>query len=168
MPLEKPSIKQSGLPTPIKYLGIFLGSFGVHNFYLGYTNKAVTSSVKIIKPTELKFKLQQKKSNSKGEVGISYLVSDKKTGKGINGVKFKCLIYTGKKYTTHYLTTKKIKGANTVYDGAIGFITNQYSVGKHTVKLLPVNIKYKGSLTTSFTIIKTKAASGGKYFRIIF
>ena len=23
-------------------LGIFLGSFGVHNFYLGYTGKAVT------------------------------------------------------------------------------------------------------------------------------
>ncbi len=134
----------------------------------GYTNKAVTSSVKVIKPTELKFKLQQRISNSKGEGGVSYLVLDKKTGKGINGVKFKCLIYTGKKYTTHYLTTKKIKGANTVYDGAIGFITNQYSVGKHTVKLLPVNIKYKGSLTTSFTIIKTKAASGGKYFRIIF
>ena len=134
----------------------------------GYANKAVTSSVKVIKPTELKFKLQQRISNSKGEGGVSYLVLDKKTGKGINGVKFKCLIYTGKKYTTHYLTTKKIKGANTVYDGAIGFITNQYSVGKHTVKLLPVNIKYKGSLTTSFTIIKTKAASGGKYFRIIF
>ena len=146
-------------------------SIGKHKVVLsvshkGYTNKAVTSSVKIIKPTELKFKLQQKKSNSKGEVGISYLVSDKKTGKGINGVKFKCLIYTGKKYTTHYLTTKKIKGANTVYNGAVGFITNQYSVGKHTVKLIPVNIKYKGSLTTSFTIKKTKAASGGKYFRV--
>ena len=146
-------------------------SIGKHKVVLsvshkGYTNKAVTSSVKIIKPTELKFKLQQKKYNSKGEVGISYLVSDKKTGKGINGVKFKCLIYTGKKYTTHYLTTKKIKGANTVYNGAVGFITNQYSVGKHTVKLIPVNIKYKGSLTTSFTIKKTKAASGGKYFRV--
>jgi hypothetical protein len=94
------------------------------------------------------------------------MVLDKKTGKGINGVKFKCLIYTDKKYTTHYLTTKKIKGVNTVYNGAVGFITNQYSVGKHTVKLIPVDIKYKGSLTTSFTIKKTKAASGGKYFRV--
>lgn len=26
-------------------LGIFLGSFGVHNFYLGYTNKAVTQLI---------------------------------------------------------------------------------------------------------------------------
>lgn len=26
-------------------LGIFLGSFGVHNFYLGYTNKAVTQVI---------------------------------------------------------------------------------------------------------------------------
>lgn len=40
--------KQSGTPTnPGKskiaagLLGIFLGSFGVHNFYLGYTGKAV-------------------------------------------------------------------------------------------------------------------------------
>ena len=146
-------------------------SVGKHKVILsvshkGYTNKAVTSSVKIIKPTELKFKLQQKTSNSKGEGGVSYMVLDKKTGKGINGVKFKCLIYTDKKYTTHYLTTKKIKGVNTVYNGAVGFITNQYSVGKHTVKLIPVDIKYKGSLTTSFTIKKTKAASGGKYFRV--
>ncbi|WP_405280499.1 right-handed parallel beta-helix repeat-containing protein [Methanobrevibacter sp.] len=146
-------------------------SVGKHKVVLsvshkGYTNKAVTSSVKIIKPTELKFKLQQKTSNSKGEGGVSYMVLDKKTGKGINGVKFKCLIYTDKKYTTHYLTTKKIKGVNTVYNGAVGFITNQYSVGKHTVKLIPVDIKYKGSLTTSFTIKKTKAASGGKYFRV--
>lgn len=26
-------------------LGIFLGSYGIHNFYLGYTNKAITQLV---------------------------------------------------------------------------------------------------------------------------
>ena len=145
-------------------------SIGKHKVVLsishsGYTCKPVTSSVKVIKPIILKFKSIQN-SVDKFETSLSYMVFNKNTNKGINGVNFKCLIYTGKKYDTHILKTKRIKGkSGEVYNGAIGFITNQYSLGKHVVKLIPIGIKYKGSVTTKITIKKSDIK--GKFFRVI-
>jgi CRISPR/Cas system CMR-associated protein Cmr3 (group 5 of RAMP superfamily) len=42
-----------------------------------------------------------------------------------------------------------------VYNGATGFATNKFSVGKHTVKIMPISLKYKGSVTTSIIIKKS-------------
>jgi hypothetical protein len=96
---------------------------------------------------------------------LSYIVSNKNTGKAINGVKFKVLIYTGKTYKTYYLTSKKIKSGK-VYNGAFGFSTNNFKAGTHKVKIIPVDIKYKGSITTSITITSA-ATKGPKYFKTV-
>ena len=135
---------------------------GTHS---GYKFNTLTSSIKVIKQTALKFKLQARTSDRDGAI-LSYIVSNKKTNKGINGIKIKFLIYTGKKYKTFVLKTKKIKGSTKIYNGAIGFATNEFSVGTHKVKILPYDLKYKGSATSSI-VIKKSAAKGVKFFRSI-
>jgi predicted outer membrane repeat protein len=131
----------------------------------GYKFNTLTSSITVIKQTPLKYKLHVRK-NDKGGSLLSYLVSNKNTNKGMNGVKIKVLIYTGKKYKTYTLKSKKIKDKKKTYNGAIGFSTNDFSVGKHVVKIMPVDLKYKGSVTTYIKI--TKAATKGiKFFRKI-
>ncbi len=131
----------------------------------GYNFNTLTSSIKVVKQTPLKFKVRARVNGKDGSL-LSYLVFNKNTNKGINGVKFKVLIYTGKNYKTYTLTTKKIKDKKKTFNGAIGFSTNDFSAGKHTVKFIPVDIKYKGSVTTSITIKKT-ATKGPKFFRKI-
>ena len=113
----------------------------------------------------MKFKLQARTSDNNGAI-LSYIVSNKKTNKGINGIKIKFLIYTGKKYKTFVLKTKKIKGSTKIYNGAIGFATNEFSAGTHKVKILPYDLKYKG-LATSSIVIKKSATKGVKFFRSI-
>ena len=135
---------------------------GTHS---GYKFNKVESTITVVKQTPLKFKLQ-KRTNGKSGSLLSYLVFNKNTNKGINGVKMKVLIYTGKKYKTYTLTTKKIKSNKKTYNGAIGFATNSFSAGKHKVVFMPENIKYKGTITTSITIQKS-ATKGIKFFRKI-
>ncbi len=143
-------------------------SKGTHNIvvtadHIGYNFNKYMSSIKVIKQTPLKFTLKSRVNDNEGSL-LSYTVSNKKTNAGVNGVKFKVLIFTGKKYKTYTLKTKKVKGKKGTYNGAIGFSTNKFSAGKHTVKFIPASIKYKGTLTTSIQI-KKKATSGPKYFR---
>ena len=131
----------------------------------GYKFNTLKSSIKVIKQTPLKYKLQSRVSDDEGAI-LSYIVSNKKTNKCINGIKIKVLIYTGKKYKTYVLKTKKIKGKTQTYHGAIGFATNDFSIGKHKVKLLPYDLKYKGS-ATSYIKIKKSSTKTLKFFRII-
>jgi hypothetical protein len=128
-----------------------------------YKSSPVTSSIKVIKQTALKFKLKTKVDDNDGSLR-SYLVLNKKTKKGVNGIKVKVLIYTGKKYKTYTFKTKKIKGKKVTYNGAFGFATNKFSVGKHKVKIMPASIKYKGSVKTTIKITK-KARKGPKFMR---
>ena len=137
----------------------------VSAIHRGYKFNTLTSTITVVKQTPLKFKLQQRTNGKSGSL-LSYLVSNKNTNKGINGVKIKVLIYTGKKYKTYTLTTKKLKGKKKSYNGAIGFATNSFSAGKHKVVFMPENIKYKGTITTSITIQKS-ATKGIKFFRKI-
>lgn len=144
-------------------------SVGTHKIIVSLSNsnysaKSLSSSVKVIKQTALKFKPVKRASTKSGAI-LSYLVINKKTGKGINGVKLKVLVYTGKKYTSFTLKTKKFK-TNHVYNGAMGFATNKFSVGMHTVKIMPVSLKYKGSATSSI-VIKKSATRYSKYLRIL-
>jgi hypothetical protein len=129
----------------------------------GYSAKSATSSIKIIKPKALKFKLKQKVDDNDGSLR-SFMVLNKKTKKGVNGIKVKVLIYTGKKYKTYTFKTKKIKGKKVTYNGAFGFATNKFSVGKHKVKIMPASIKYKGLAKTTIKITK-KARKGPKFMR---
>ena len=130
----------------------------------GYKFNTLKSSITVVKQTPLKYKLRTRVSDKTGSL-ISYIAINKNTKKPINGVKIKALIYTGKKYKTYTLTTKKLKGKNT-FNGAFGFSTNSFSAGKHKVVFMPENIKYKGSITT-YIIINKLATKGIKHFRII-
>ena len=64
----------------------------------------MSSSIKVVKQTSLKFKLQAKRSD-KGGALLSYMALNKKTKKGDIGIKMKVLIYTGKTYKTFILKT---------------------------------------------------------------
>ena len=75
-----------------------------------------------------------------------------------------CKMGAGKKYKTYILKTKKIRDGKKFYTGAVGFSTNDFSKGKHTVKIMPVDLKYKGSVTTYIKIQKS-ATKGPKFFR---
>jgi len=145
-------------------------SAGTHNVvasasHAGYNFNTVSSSIKVVKQTSLKFKLQAKSSDNGGAL-LSYMALNKKTKKGVNGIKMKVLIYTGKTYKTFILKTKKIKGKKKTYHGAFGFATNQFTAGKHKVVIMPESIKYKGSVKTSI-VIKKSATKKLKFFRKI-
>ena len=143
-------------------------SKGTHKIVVSVTDSrynfnTLTSSIKVVKQTPLKFKLKKKVDDNGGSLR-SFLVLNKKTKKGVNGIKVKVLIYTGKKYKTYTFKTKKIKGKKVTYNGAFGFATNKFSVGKHKVKIMPASIKYKGSVKTTIKITK-KARKGPKFMR---
>lgn len=114
-----------------------------------YNFKTVSSSIKVVKQTPLI--IFAKKSTMDEGALLSILVLNKKTKKQINGVKLKLLIYTGKKFKTITIKTKKFQKVN----GMAGYATNQLSVGTHKVKIMPANIKYSGSKKTSMTIKKS-------------
>ncbi len=116
----------------------------------GYNFNTLTSSIKVIKPKALTIKIQKRSDDKKGSL-VSFIVKDKKTKKGLNGVKLKLLIYTGKSYITINLKTKKVGK----YKGAVGYSTNKLSVGKHKVVLMPAGIEYTGSKTTFMKIKKS-------------
>ena len=143
-------------------------SAGTHKIVVSASDKSynlntISSSITVVKQTALKYKVFKKQDGKSGALR-SFIVTNKKTKKGVNGVKVKVLIYTGKKYKTYVLKTKKIKSKKKTYNGALGFATNDFSVGKHKVVLMPENIKYKGTLTISIKI-KKSATKGPKFFR---
>ena len=114
-----------------------------------YNCKDISSSVKVVKQT--KIKIIAKPRNMKDGSVLTIMVLNKKTKKFMNGVKLLLKVYTGKKYQTIKLKTKKFTGAK----GVTGYATNQLSVGKHKVKITPQSIKYSGSKTTKMVIKKS-------------
>lgn len=114
-----------------------------------YNCKDISSSVKVVKQT--KIKIIAKPSNMKDGSALTILVLNKKTKKFMNGVKLILKVYTGKKYKTIKLKTKKFSGVK----GVAGYATNQLSVGKHKVKITPQSFKYSGSKTTKIVIKKS-------------
>ena len=117
--------------------------------HAGYNFNTLTSSINVIKPVKLSFKV---KSSTKADGSrLSITVYKKSTKKPVNGVKIKLLIYTGKKVKTVVLKTKTHKG----YKGVCGYGTNALSVGTHKVVLQPVDIKYSGSASSKMVIKKT-------------
>lgn len=114
----------------------------------GYNFNTLYSSINVIKPVKLIYKVK-KKTNTQGTL-LSITVYKKSTKKPINGVKLKLLVYTGKKYKTVILKSKTIKGNK----GVCGYGTNAFSVGNHKVVIMPAEIKYDGSAKSSIKITK--------------
>ena len=109
----------------------------------------ISSSIKVIKQTAIR--IYAPVDNAKEGSLVTILVMNKKTKKFINGVKLKLKIYTGKKYKTVILKTKKAHGGN----GVCAYATNQLSVGKHKVVITPVLLKYNGSKKVTMKIKKS-------------
>ena len=117
--------------------------------HAGYTVVSMTSYIKVVKQTALKFKVKKKTLKDGGSLTIT--VMNKKTKKAMNGVKVKLLIYTGSKLTkTVILKTKTYKKNK----GLVGYSTNELSIGKHTVRIEPVEVKYGGTAKSSLTVTK--------------
>ncbi len=116
----------------------------------GYSANPATSSIKIIKPKVLKFKVKKRENKKMGSL-ITFQILDKKTKRGVNGVKVKLMIYTGKKYKAFILKSKKVGK----FKGIVGVFTNEFSVGKHKVVVKPISLKYSGSGKSTITIKKS-------------
>ena len=127
----------------------------------GYKLRDFTSYINVIKPKALKFKLKKNDPTKKATL-ISFQILDKKTKKGVNGVKVKVKIYTGKKYKTFTLKSKKVSKVK----GIIGFATNEFSAGKHKVVIEPVSLKYSGSGKTTMVIKKSAKKYPKKTFKV--
>lgn len=102
-------------------------------------------------PKKLSIVSSSKKFKNSGQLILK--VKDKTTGKYVSGVKLKIKIFTGKKYKTFNLVTKKSKKIS----NAIGVLlkTNKFSVGSHKVTVKITTAKYKGSATLKLVIPKT-------------
>ena len=116
----------------------------------GYTFRTVTSSIKVVKQKAIKFKV--KKRTLKDGAVLSITILNKKTKKPMNGVKVKLLIYSGSKLTKTEILKSLTREKN---KGVVGYATNELSVGKHKVKIVPYAIKYSGSAKSSLKILKS-------------
>lgn len=134
---------------------------GSHNIVVsgshsGYSFNTLKSSIKVIKPTPLIFKVNRE--NKKDGSTLSIIVLKKSTKKPVNGIKVQLCIYTGKTYKKITLKTKTDKKSK----GVCGYGTNTLSVGTHKVVISPVDIKYSGSATSSM-VIKSSAKKVPKW-----
>jgi hypothetical protein len=119
--------------------------------HAGYKANPVTSSIKVIKQKKLTFKVSKKKNFDSSSV--NFRVFHK--GKAVNGIKFKLLIYTGKKV----VKTIKLKSTTAKKKkGIVGYTTNELSVGTHKVKLVPASIKYSGSKKSKIKLTKSQVS----------
>ena len=113
----------------------------------GYTFNTLTSSINVIKQKALKFKVKKDVSYD----GSSLSITVKYKNKPINGIKIKLLVFTGKKYKTIVLKSKK-KGK---FKGVCGWGTNKMTVGTHKIVIMPSSIKYSGSKTVKLKLKKS-------------
>ena len=93
------------------------------------------------------------KSIKDKDFGLLYItVKDKTLKKLTNKIPVKLLVYSGKKYKTYKLASSYVKDIKK--KGAIMYLTNALSVGKHKVKIVAYG-KYKGTKTSKITIRKS-------------
>ena len=116
-----------------------------------YTTKSLTKTLKINKMT-LSYKVS--KSTQKDGAGLHIWVKNKATGKLINKIKIKLLVYTGKKYKTITLVSAKYSSKG---NGYVGYAVKGpvYSVGTHTVKIMAGDSYHTGSVKSSLVLKST-------------
>lgn len=138
---------------------VFLSSLGlskgthkviVSNADSMFSADQVTSSI-VINPKKLTIVGACKKLKNAGQITLK--VKDRTTGKYVSGIKMQVKVFTGKKYKTFNLVTKKSKLIN----NAIGALlkTNKFSTGTHKVTVKITSPNYKGSGTFKIVIPKT-------------
>ena len=131
---------------------------GTYRFTIAVANEdniqpASKSANVVIKelPKKLSIIGTSKKFKNSGQIILK--VKDKSTGKYVSGVKLKIKVFTGKKYKTFNLVTKKSKKINNAI--AVLLKTNKFSVGTHKVTVKITSAAYKGSATFKLVIPKT-------------
>lgn len=133
-------------------LGLSKGTYKVivSNADSMFSADSVTSSI-VINPKKLTIVGACKKLKNAGQITLK--VKDKSTGKYVSGVKMQVKVFTGKKYKTFNLVTKKSKLIN----NAVGVLlkTNKFSTGTHKVTVKITSPNYKGSGTFKIVIPKT-------------
>lgn len=125
----------------------------------GYDVEPVTSSIKI-KAKKLLIAGQTNKFKHGGQVIVGAYDNAKK--KLVSGIKLQIKIFTGKKYRTFNLVTKKSKAI-----GDIGVLieTNAFSVGTHKVTVKVTSANYYGS--DSGKLVIPKSAKNYKKFTYV-
>ena len=112
----------------------------------GYKSKAVSSSIKVIKPTPVKFKIVPK-TTPKG-FSISVIVKDKTGKKFVNGVKIKLTVGSGKnKKTITVVSGNYGKGK-----GVCAYSTNMLPVGNHKITVTSAVVNYVGSASSKVAL----------------
>jgi predicted outer membrane repeat protein len=123
----------------------------VNGNHPGYYLKTLKSTIKVVKPKKLTFRVTKKSYEDGSNVIFRVFLK----GKAVNGIKLNLNIYNGKKIV------KTIKLKSTTYKkkkGIVGYFTNKLSVGKHKVVLEPENVKYSGSKKSSIKITKKQTS----------
>lgn len=128
--------------------------------HAGYTCKDATSSIKVIKQTAVKIKINAK-SSAKG-FSISVIVKDKSGKKYLNGVKVKLTIGTGKNMKTVTLVSGKYGGGK----GVCAYSTNMLPAGTHKVSVSSAVVNYVGSAKSKVTL-KSSAKKHGNWWEMI-
>lgn len=113
-----------------------------------YNFNTLTSSIKVVKQTQLKFTVKKKVAKD----GSTLSITVKKGKKGVNGIKLKVLVFTGKKLTKTVILKSKTKSK---LKGVCGWGTNRLSTGTHKIVIMPADIKYGGSKTVKLPIKKS-------------
>ena len=121
----------------------------------GYNCKSVTTTVKVLKQTKVKYKVKSVPQPDGTSVSI-WIKIGKKPIK--NGVKFN--IYVPKRKKPITVVTGTFKKGNEVNKGFVGYGTNLLSAGTHKITIKPVGFKYTGSKT-----IKIKIKKGTNKYR---
>ena len=116
-----------------------------------YTTKSLTKTLKINKMA-LSYKVS--KSTQKDGAGLHVWVKNKATGKLINKIKIKLLVYTGKKYKTITLVSAKYSSKGNGYTG-YAVKGPVYSIGTHTVKIMAGDSYHTGSAKSSLVLKST-------------
>lgn len=117
----------------------------VSGYHQSYNFNTLTSSIKVIKQKDLKFKVKKKAAKD----GSTLSITVKYKNKPINGVKLNVFVYNGKTLVKKVTLKTKTKGK---FKGVCGWGTNKLTVGNHKIVIAPANIKYGGSKTTSMKI----------------
>ena len=137
----------------IAYLKVSSLKLGKHKVVVSTNNALYTgsasSSIKI-NPRPVTYKVISIKNKEFAALYVT--VKDKTLKKYVDGIPVKLMIYTGKKAKTYRLATSYDKDEK--QHGALAYITNALTVGKHKVKLVAYG-NYKGTKTSKITLLKS-------------
>ena len=126
---------------------------GSHKVIVSYSNSnySTKSLTKTIKINKMALTYKVSKSTQKDGAGLHIWVKNKATGKTVNKIKIKVLVYTGKKYKTITLVSAKY---STKGNGYTGYAVKGpvYSIGTHTVKIMAGDSYHSGSVKSSLVL----------------